>query len=366
MTITLKDGPTPRIVISDADNNVIIGNDISSITTAFSNVVVGIDAGSSLTTAGECIAIGNLSQNANAIQSNNISIGYRALSFLSSGTSSSNVVIGNNTAPTATNNVNQCIALGDLALFSASSAGLSNLVAIGVNAGFDVTNASSSSILIGHATATGMFDFTNCIFIGESATSTTTTGLTNSIALGTSTSINVSNGVNIGNGCKVGLNNPSPLYNLDIATISNVAAIRVADSSSTPSTPSGAALYYSVAGIPTYMNSNAVARSIPHRTSVTVSGTSKTFALTDTDTLQVCTNGSTVTLTVDTNANVAFPIDTEIDLFQQGAGQIVVAAAGGVTIQSVNSNLKIAAQYTGATLKKLATNTWLLTGNLTA
>jgi hypothetical protein len=103
-----------------------------------------------------------------------------------------------------------------------------------------------------------------------------------------------------------------------------------------------------------------------NRAIVSVSGTSKTFALSDANTFQQCSNGSTQTLTVDTNANVAFPVGTEIDLYQEGAGQVVIAAAGGVTIESAFSNLKIAAQYTGATLKKLATNTWSLTGNLTA
>jgi hypothetical protein len=103
-----------------------------------------------------------------------------------------------------------------------------------------------------------------------------------------------------------------------------------------------------------------------NRPIVSVSGTSKTFALSDGNTFQQCTNGSTVTLTVDTNTNVAFAVGTEIDIYQEGAGQVVIAAAGGVTIESQFSNLKIASQYTGATLKKLATNTWALVGNLTA
>lgn len=102
------------------------------------------------------------------------------------------------------------------------------------------------------------------------------------------------------------------------------------------------------------------------RSIVSVSTTTKTFALADANTFQQCSNGSTQTLTVDTNANVAFPIGTEIDIYQEGAGQVVIVAAGGVTIESVFSNLKIANQYTGATLKKLAINTWALTGNLTA
>lgn len=101
-------------------------------------------------------------------------------------------------------------------------------------------------------------------------------------------------------------------------------------------------------------------------TPVTVSGTSKTFALSDAGTLQVCSNAATQTLTVPTNASVAFALGTKIDLFQQGAGQVVIAAAGGVTIQSKSGNLKLAAQYSGATLTFLGSNTWSLVGDLTA
>jgi hypothetical protein len=98
---------------------------------------------------------------------------------------------------------------------------------------------------------------------------------------------------------------------------------------------------------------------------VTQSGTN-TFALTDGNTFQLCTSGSAMTLTVPLNATVAFPVGTEIDVYQQGAGQVSIAATGGVTINSAFGNLKIAAQYTGASLKKTATNTWELYGNLTA
>lgn len=99
---------------------------------------------------------------------------------------------------------------------------------------------------------------------------------------------------------------------------------------------------------------------------VSFASTSKTFALSDANTFQQTTAATTVTLTIDTNANVAFPVGTEIEIFQQGAGQIVIAAAGGVTIQSAFSNLKIGAQYTGAIFKYLGTDTWSLVGNLTA
>ena len=71
-------------------------------------------------------------------------------------------------------------------------------------------------------------------------------------------------------------------------------------------------------------------------------------------------------LTVPTNATIQFPIGTVIEIMQYGAGQTTIVAAGGVTIRSPGGKLKIAAQYGGASLRKIATNEWALEGNLTA
>lgn len=98
----------------------------------------------------------------------------------------------------------------------------------------------------------------------------------------------------------------------------------------------------------------------------TFSGTTGTLALTDAEYFQICNNASTQTLTVPTNASVAFPVNTEIIFFQAGAGQVVFNPAGGVTINSADGALKIAIQYGAATLKKTATNTWVLFGNISA
>lgn len=71
-------------------------------------------------------------------------------------------------------------------------------------------------------------------------------------------------------------------------------------------------------------------------------------------------------LTVPTNASVAFPIGTTIDIVQTGAGKTTVAGAGGVTVNSTAGLLSIAAQWSRATLQKRATDTWVLTGALIA
>jgi hypothetical protein len=72
------------------------------------------------------------------------------------------------------------------------------------------------------------------------------------------------------------------------------------------------------------------------------------------------------TVTIPTNASVPFQIGTQISFIQTGAGQIVFLAASGVTLLSKNSNKKVAARYSSATLIYKALNTWVLIGDLTA
>ena len=90
----------------------------------------------------------------------------------------------------------------------------------------------------------------------------------------------------------------------------------------------------------------------------------KTLSLTDAGTLQRGTNSSNITITIPTNSNVAFPIGTEIEFAQYGAGKITFAGASGVTIRSANSLLSISQQYATAGLKKMYSDEWILSGSL--
>ena len=88
-----------------------------------------------------------------------------------------------------------------------------------------------------------------------------------------------------------------------------------------------------------------------------------TLALTDAYKLVEMNKGTAVTLTVPKNAVVAFPIGTTICVIQKGAGLVTFAPVDGdVTILSYDSALSMLGQYAGATLTKVATNTWYLTG----
>jgi len=75
-------------------------------------------------------------------------------------------------------------------------------------------------------------------------------------------------------------------------------------------------------------------------------------------------NASARTITVPPNADVAFPVGTVIEVCQVGAGALSVVAGSGVTIRSIGSALDLQAQWATASLRKRATNEWVLTGEL--
>jgi len=98
-------------------------------------------------------------------------------------------------------------------------------------------------------------------------------------------------------------------------------------------------------------------------------GTTYTLALTDADSgaeIVTLDNGSAIAVTVPTNTSVAFPTGSRVTLIQLGAGQVTIAGASGVTVNSQGSKNKIAGQYGVAQLVKTATDTWVLFGNLAA
>lgn len=95
-------------------------------------------------------------------------------------------------------------------------------------------------------------------------------------------------------------------------------------------------------------------------------GTTYTAVLTDDGRLVTCDNAAAITFTIPPNSSVAFGIGTQINIMQLGAGQVTIAAGVGVTLRSAGSKLKTSAQYAVATCCKIATDTWVVVGNLSA
>lgn len=92
-------------------------------------------------------------------------------------------------------------------------------------------------------------------------------------------------------------------------------------------------------------------------------GTTYTLALADNGKLITLSNASAITVTIPTNASVAFPVGAQVHLQQIGDGQVTVVGAGGVTLNSIAPNLRI--KWSAASLIKTATDTWTLMGDIT-
>lgn len=94
-------------------------------------------------------------------------------------------------------------------------------------------------------------------------------------------------------------------------------------------------------------------------------GTTYTFVLTDNGKYVRGTNAAAQTYTIPLNASVAYPVGAQIHLRQAGAGQITVAATAGVTINT-SETLLLRKQHSTATIMKVGTDEWDITGDMEA
>ena len=99
-------------------------------------------------------------------------------------------------------------------------------------------------------------------------------------------------------------------------------------------------------------------------------GTTYTFVLTDADNkLVTASNAASQTYSIPTNATTAFPVGTQINLIQIGAGQVTVEAAtsGTTTVVSTGATAaapKCRAQYSAITCIKRDTDSWYVIGDI--
>jgi hypothetical protein len=89
-----------------------------------------------------------------------------------------------------------------------------------------------------------------------------------------------------------------------------------------------------------------------------------TLVLADINKLVTMTNASPNVLTVPPNVDVALAVGARIEVSAGGVGQTGISAGAGVTINSKDALLALTGQFSGATLTKTATDTWLLVGDL--
>ena len=107
---------------------------------------------------------------------------------------------------------------------------------------------------------------------------------------------------------------------------------------------------------------NALQESDFNYTVNTQSGTSYTLLASDLGKMIKFTNSGSVTLTVPTDASVSFNVGDRIVLMLDSTGTLTVVSASGVTVNSEGSIFELNTRYSIASLIKLATNSWVLTG----
>jgi hypothetical protein len=83
-------------------------------------------------------------------------------------------------------------------------------------------------------------------------------------------------------------------------------------------------------------------------------GTTYTPVLADNGKLVTLSNASAITLTVPTEASVAYATGAQINIEQIGAGQVTVVGDTGVTVNGTGTKLRT--QWSAATLVKLGTD----------
>ena len=96
-------------------------------------------------------------------------------------------------------------------------------------------------------------------------------------------------------------------------------------------------------------------------------GTTYTTVLADNGKLVTQTNSSPITTTIPPNSSVAYPIGAQISVVQLGTGVVTFAQGAGVTIVSTGATASapaLRARYSTATAIQTATDTWLVTGDI--
>ena len=101
----------------------------------------------------------------------------------------------------------------------------------------------------------------------------------------------------------------------------------------------------------------------PRRTVVAQTGTTYTPVVADENTMVTLSNAAAITVSLPQNSAALFPVGAEVDFLWLGVGQPTFAAGTGATLVGT-PGLKLRAQYSAATAKKISTNGWVVIGDL--
>jgi hypothetical protein len=94
---------------------------------------------------------------------------------------------------------------------------------------------------------------------------------------------------------------------------------------------------------------------------------SYTFVATDQSNMVSFNSANPITGLIPPNSSVAFPIGTEIGVFQLGAGQLhITTGSNAVSLNAADAETKTRVQFSSAMCYKTGTDGWLLVGDLTS
>jgi hypothetical protein len=96
---------------------------------------------------------------------------------------------------------------------------------------------------------------------------------------------------------------------------------------------------------------------------ISVQADTYTLVLGDAGKLIRCTKATSMSIIIPANAAAAYSIGQRVDIMQYGAGQVTISPDTGVTLRSTPTN-KLRATYSSASIIKIATNEWVLAGDL--
>jgi len=161
---------------------------------------------------------------------------------------------------------------------------------------------------------------------------------------------------------------------LGYAAITTTGTATLTNKTLTSPTINGAALSGTITGSPTFSGtptfSAGTTLNAPIITyTINAQTTSYTPVLSDAAAIVTLSNASANTFSIPTNGVVAYPIGASLTIIQTGAGQTTIQAVtpGTTTIASTGATStapKLRAQYSTATVIKVATDTWYVVGDI--
>ena len=351
-------GGAGNFTLSGATGNIGIGpTALDSITTGDNNVVIGTNTGTGLTTSSNNVAIG-LNAMQNATGNTQVAIGPNVKL---SGSCEFGTFIGSEAWKNGTNGY-YSTAIGHRAGYNYAGAERDNICLM--NPG--VVGDTHTMRLGKQGTSNGQQDKT---FIAGIYNTAPSGGSDNVVVidsngqLGAQASLDVANG---GTGAATLTDHGVLLGNATGAV------------TATAELSSGQLLIGNTGNVPTLATltagsgisvTNAAGSITVSSTSTTLNnqtGTAYTLVLTDAGKHITLTNAAAITVTIPTNAAVAFPIGTVISFSQGGAGQATFAGAVPPTLRSADSALTTVKIYSVCSCIKIATDEWIFGGDLEA